>query len=438
MTTTTTDPTELDLSAGAYIRGVRVSQHMFLASTMFQQLRTVTRDPDVLQPGSKRGSDDPAIADERAMHELIQRALAGNKKSNALKYQQYIAELVQESASGGISPKVLPPMHLWSAAALDVVTVGATTYILVPNGEHLFAIDGETQLTAHHALVRSSTWDADTRALHLKYPLGAVIHHGIPTHIARQYFHDLNILAVRPNVSLGLSMDTQDPIMKVVGDVEAAVEILAGRVEKMSRQLPRKSDKLVTLQALRQMVINIAKGISGVQYGARPAPMDGVDLQELTRVAIDWIQTYFLAFEEEIADRDHTLAGSGPVLAAVGAMGRDLLTATVPERQSLQHRMLVSLTGVDWTKGERWLGIAGNFTAAGVFSVKGTKEVAYAVFNALTDESNPGYSQIRTRADGPVPTEVQVVQKDTGAVRASFPASWPPDADDNTVTTEDV
>jgi hypothetical protein len=43
------------------------------------------------------------------------------------------------------------------------------------------------------------------------------------------------------------------------------------------------------------------------------------------------------------------------------------------------------------------VGIAGNFTStSGVFSVKGTKEVAYAVFNALTDPANSSYKRVRT------------------------------------------
>ncbi len=395
MTSTTVQAAELDLSAGAYIKGVALDDATFMAATAFQQLRTVTRDPEWLQPGSRKGDDDPSIAEERAMHELIQRALAGNKKSNAVRYQQYIEELVRERLSGLQPPKVLPPMHLWSRARLEVYTVGATTYILVPNGEHLFAIDGETQLTAHHALSRSSTLDSETRSQHLKLPLGAVVHHGVPTGIARQFFHDLNILAVRPNTSLGLSMDTQDPIMQVVGDVEAGIAMLQGRVEKMSRQLPRRSEKLVTLQSLRQMVIDIAKGISGVQFGARPAPLDGVDIRELTAVAVSWIGAYFEAFEAAIADRDHQLAGTGPVLAAVGAIGSELLGLPATERTQRSRELLASLADVSWSKGDQWVGIAGNYTASGVFSVKGTKEVAYAVYNALADSNNAGYRQVR-------------------------------------------
>lgn len=389
MTTTTA---ELDLSAGAYVKGVRLNDTCFLAATTFQQLRTITRDPDVLQPGSKRGNDDPAIEDERAIHELIQRAMSGNKKSNVPRYTKYIEQLV-----GGEAPGVLPPMHLWSQPRLDVVTVGAITYILVPNGENLLAIDGETQLAAHHALGRATTVTNETRTQHRQFPLAAIVHHDIPTRIARQYFHDLNLLAVRPNTSLGLAMDTQDPVMQVVSDVEANIELLAGRVDKMSRQLTKKSPKIVTLQSLRQMVVNIAKGISGVQYGARPAPVADVDLRELTAVATDWIGAYFTTFEAEIADRDTYLAGSGPVLAAVGAMGQDLLGLDQQGRGAAQTGLLRGLQSVDWRKDQHWVGIAGNFTASGVFSVKGTKEVAYAVYNALTDIDNGGYHQIHIR-----------------------------------------
>jgi hypothetical protein len=52
---------------------------------------------------------------------------------------------------------------------------------------------------------------------------------------------------------------------------------------------------------------------------------------------------------------------------------------------------------VDWSKDKHWIGIAGNFTATGVFFVKGTKEVAYAVYNALTDPNNGGYTQVHIR-----------------------------------------
>jgi len=284
---------------------------------------------------------------------------------------------------------------LWSEHPLRAVKVGATSYVLVPDDHYLLAIDGETQLTAHYELQRSPAVPAEVKDRHKRWPLAAVVHHGISDLAARQYFHDLNVLAVRPNTSLGLSMDTTDPLMRVVTELAATIPFLKGRVDLSARQLAKNSPKIVTLQALRQMVVNVAKGISGVQYGARPAPVDDIDLDELARVARDWIAGYVDTFPHEISDRERYLAGSGTVLAAVGALGHVLLTQSWKPRREVQDELLASLRTVDWSKGDHWLGIAGNRTPKGVFSVKGTKETAYAVFNVLADPANPGYSRVR-------------------------------------------
>src|SRR5437868_2171759 len=150
--------------------------------------------------------------------------------------------------------------------------------------------------------------------------------------------------------------------MKVVSDDEAAVPFLTGRVDKQSRQLPKQSTKVVTLQSLRQMVVNIAKGISGVQYGARPAPLDDIELEELKDVAVRWVGAYADAFQKEIKERDTYLAGAGPVLAAVGAMGNIILRGDSENRPEIMGNLLEMLRPVNWAKGEHWLGIAGNYT----------------------------------------------------------------------------
>lgn len=386
----TTIQPELDLSAGSYVRGISVNDTTFIAVLSFQQLKVITRDPALLQPNAKRpGSDADDLENEAEIHELIQRALTGSKKTNVGSYKNYIAGVVQGEVG------VLPPVHLWSPEPLTLATQGVSTYGLVPSGEHLLAIDGETQLTAHYRLDADSAIPPELRKQHREYKLTAVVHHGVNVRAARQYFHDLNVLAVRPNTSLGLSMDTNDPLMQVVADIET-LEVLLNRVDKMARQLPRRSSKLVTLQSLRQMIVNIGKGISGVQYGARPAPVDDIDIEALTAVARELIDGFFKRFLPQIADRDNSLAGSGPVLAAVGAMGHAVLRAPAEDRSRLIEQLLHALDDVDWSKADHWVGIAGNYTSKGVFSAKGTKEVAYAVFNVLADPSNPGYHRIRT------------------------------------------
>jgi DNA sulfur modification protein DndB len=385
---------ELDLSAGQYVRGIELNDHTFIAVTSFQQLKVITRDPALLQIGAKRpGSDADDLEHEATIHELIQRALTGSKSRNVGPYKDYIARIVQGETG------VLPPMHLWSPDSLVIAKHGASTYSLVPSGEHLLAIDGETQLTAHYRLDSDAGLSPEIRKAHREFRLGAIVHHGVEVVAARQYFHDLNVLAVRPNTSLGLSMDTNDPLMRVVGDVEA-LPVLIGRVDKQARQLSRRSPKLVTLQSLRQLVVNVAKGISGVQYGAKPAPVDDVDLDALSQVSRALVEDFFELFLPEIADRDGSLAGSGPVLAAVGAMGHVLLRSPAEDRDRLRKELMASLADVDWSKGAHWVGIAGNFTPKGLFSAKGTKEVAYAVFNVLADPQNPGYARVRPARSG--------------------------------------
>jgi hypothetical protein len=216
-------------------------------------------------------------------------------------------------------------------------------------------------------------------------------------------------------------MNTADPIMKAVAQVENRVSFLNGRVERMARQLTKSSPKVVTMQTLRQMVVNVGKGIAGVQYGARPVPTEGVDLDDVTEVAISWFSLFFETFRVEANDRDAYLLTSSPVLAAVGAMGNVILDAPHHQRDEIQKRMIESLQSVDWHKGAHWQGIAGRFSAKGVFTVSGTKEVGYGVFNVLVDAHNPNYTTVRSSAGSNQPEALEAVDPTIGQ---AAPIEW--------------
>jgi len=383
-----------DPSAGNHVKGITLSDRAFLAVTNFNQLKGFMRDPEILQPNARRvGYNAEELEEEAGIHELIQRALAGNKRGNVPKYRDYIADVVMHRREG-----VIPPMHLWSSELLRPVSFDKDQFLVVPHGSYLLAIDGETQLSAHFQLNRSAV-DAETRQNHGIFPLPAMIHHGISIQAARQYFHDLNVLAVRPSTSLGLAMDTHDPLVRLIEEVEISVEFLRGRVDKQARQLRKNSSKVITMQTLRQMIINIARGMGGIQYGARPAPVDDLDLSDLKVVADDWLSAFFNAFATQIQDREKYLISASPVLAAVGAMGNEIFRAQRSDRAHERNRLLASLQGVDWRKGERWSGIAGRVNERrGNFVVGGTKEVAYAVYNVLSSPDNDGYRRVRGAA----------------------------------------
>lgn len=378
-----------DPTRGAHIKGMRLGEASVLAVTSFDQLQIITRHPADLQQGARLSQyDAEAIAEEIELHELVQRALTGRKKSNVASYARYIAEVVD-----GVRQGVLPPIHLWSREPLESVQSGANSFVVVPNGERLTAIDGETQLAGHYEVHRSAS--PESRRKHNKYELAVVIHHGITTTHARQLFHDLNVLAVRPNVSLSLSMNSSDPLTKVMDGLQRDVPALVNKVEHTRRQLSRTSPKIMTGNTLRQMVVDVAKGISGVQYGARPAPLGDLDMDELGDVAGLWIGRYLERFVREVLDREEFIAGSPAILAAVGAMGTALLAVPVEDRSSTADRLLRSLEAVDWRKGEQWVGIAGAMKKQG-FSVNSPKEAAYNIYSALTDPANVNYTRIRT------------------------------------------
>ncbi|HEY3669497.1 MAG TPA: DNA sulfur modification protein DndB [Acidimicrobiia bacterium] len=382
-----TDFTTFDPARGVHVKGLPLTPTSFTAVTTFDQLSTITRPPSDLQEGIRRsGYDAEAVAEEAELHSMIQRAMTGAKKRNVKNYALYIRAVVL-----GLRPGVLPPIHLWSMPELDMVTVGPNNFLVVPNGERTMAIDGETQLESHYQAHQDLP--PEGKDMHGTFPLAIVIHHGIDVPTARQLFHDLNVLAVRPNVSLSLNMDSSDPLMRIVDHLEAVPPLL-NRVEHQKRQLPKTSSKLLTTQTLRQMVINVAKGVGGVQFGARPAPVEGLNLDDVESVAQAWIGAYFNEFAAQILDRETTIAGSPAILAAVGAMGNIVLHTEPTERSAKEAELISLLRKVNWTKGEHWVGIAGAMKAKG-FSVNSPKEAAYNIFGALTDSSNINYNRVR-------------------------------------------
>lgn len=160
------------------------------------------------------------------------------------------------------------------------------------------------------------------------------------------------------------------------------------------------------MQTLRQMVVNVAKGIAGIQYGARPVPVDGIDLDEVGEVSIDWFTAFFDSFRPELNDRENYLITSSPILSAIGAMGNTLLNTPAHSRPDLTRRMLGELKTVDWRKGAHWQGIAGRFSGKGIFTVSGTKQVGYAVYNVLADSRNPDYPTVRPPLNGSTPASI--------------------------------
>jgi hypothetical protein len=62
-----------------------------------------------------------------------------------------------------------------------------------------------------------------------------------------------------------------------------------------------------------------------VQFGARPIPIDGDNIPQVEKTAIEWFGALTEAFGPAFENRDQTLASSPTAMAALGAVGHPLI-----------------------------------------------------------------------------------------------------------------
>ncbi len=373
----------LNATEGHIIAGAKIDDHRFVGRVKAAQLFQLAPDPRDSE-NKKKADASKHLQEMLDIREEVQRLFEGQKKKNVQSYAEYITEL-SEGSEG-----ITPPITLFTDKSLELEERGdGTCHIQIPWGEQLVAIDGETQLAARH--------EAGNIRPETKQEFVAVyICFGRDRLWARQAFHDLNTLGVRPNAALSIGMDARDPITCITREVERRVSFFTDRVNKVRRQLRGTDPHVVTITTLRGACVTLAKGINGIQYGARPVPLDEENVKQLTEAAVTWFQAVAEAIGPSIQNREHKLAGAPAVLAAIGALGNPLVAiSNAAERKARALQLAATLANVDWDRSRRWEGIAGKFTPKGAFSVGGAKETAYAVYSALSDPSDNGYVVIR-------------------------------------------
>jgi|SRR5580704_1698120 DGQHR domain-containing protein len=376
----------LNPTNGHIIAGTAIDEHRFVGRVRAAQLFQIAPDPRDTEIRKKLDASHE-LQELRGIREEVQRLFEGAKKRNVEPYAEYVRVL--KSGADGLTP----PITLYSEAPLEFeIREDGTGFIQVPWDKRLVAIDGETQLAARHEAVNL---DPET-----KHDFVAVyINHGRDDGWARQAFHDLNTLGVRPNAALSLGMDARDPITHICREVERRVPFFKDRVNKVRRQLRTSDPEIVTITTLRGACVTLAKGINGVQFGARPVPLDADAISPVETAAIEWFTALTDAFGPAFENRDLSLASSPTAMAALGAIGNPLVHIVEPKDRAFKaHELVTRLVGVNWSRDKTWEGIAGKFTPKGAFSLGGSKETAYAVFAALSDPTSPGYNRVRSPA----------------------------------------
>jgi len=376
----------LNPTDGHLVAGVKLDEHRFLGKMKGAQLLQVAVDPRKTED-LKQVAASAELDSIRRIRMDVQRLFEGAKAKNVESYAKYIVGL----RAG--TPGMTPPIILFTEQALQIEEQqDGTAFAQIPYGTQVIAIDGETQLAARF---EAANIDPATRS----ESVPVVLCYGRTLDWARQVFHDLNTLAVQPNAALSISMDQRDPLTHVARQVEMRVPFFSGRVNKVRRQLRRSDAHIVTITALRGACVTLAEGIGGVRHGARPVYMDPARVRFVEDVAVEWFGAVGEAFGSAMEDRDRTLAAAPAVLAAIGAVGHTLMSVADPQERAARRSELIDrLRIVRWDKDKLWEGIAGKFSPKGTFSVGGSKETAYAVYAALTDQTNAGYRRVRGEA----------------------------------------
>lgn len=369
---------------GHIIVGTRIDDHRFVGRLMAAQLFQIAPDPRDAE-NKKKVDASKELMELQGVREEVQRLFEGAKKKNVPGYAEYVVGL--HHGEDGITP----PITLYSESPLEVEErEDGCCFVQVPWDQKLVAIDGETQLAARH---EAANLEPNTK----KDFVAVYICHGKDVGWARQAFHDLNTLAVRPNSALSLSMDARDPITSVCREVERKVPFFVNRVNKVRRQLRSTDPDVVTLTALRTACVTLAEGINGLKWGTRPVPIEAKEVPRIQAAAIDWFGAVTEAIGPALQDREAKLASAPAVLAAIGALGEPLTHyADDAVRRAEAKKLAATLKTVDWSRNSTWAGIAGKLSAKGVLSVGGAKENAYAVYSALADQAQPTYKKVRS------------------------------------------
>jgi DGQHR domain-containing protein len=383
------------------IVAIEVSEHEAVGTITVAELLELVRDPIASEKAS-RVAEDPKLRASAEIRKDVQRVVKGAKAANAKKYSRYLIEGLR-----GQRPWVIPPVTLYTPEKLEKVDIAnGAILLLIPKGGFLTAIDGETQRIAWNYATLEAGDDL------LRHRIKLVIHHGRELIEARQYFHDLNTLEVKPNAAIAIAMDSTDVATAITRKLAERNPLLAGRVDMARRQIPKGSEELVTISGLRTGIVMTLLGPAGIQAGARPVSLpEDLDMEQIELETLAAWGRVLEALERQFLAREETIVAQPIGLAGIGAMLHHVMPSFLrtnwPEKKL--DEVVALLSSVDWRRGPHWDGIAGKWvvreeydahgTVTGTverLSLGGVKEYGHAMIDAL-DASTPAGTRIRRR-----------------------------------------
>ncbi|MFK4864221.1 DNA sulfur modification protein DndB [Streptomyces sp. CSMPJR101] len=236
---------------------------------------------------SPRQEEDPRVLKAASGHDrrraelraTVQRTLKSQKGKNIPDYAEYIAAGILGKHGSAWST---PPITLWHpgevAAMSDELVPGSglRTLTVAPDAM-VIAVDGETQTTAWHDIYRDpEAFGLSYTELNQRVRIPFELYLGISAADARQIFYDRNVKGVDVAKNLAMSMDQRDLATRLAYAVGETLEVesdgqrmpFGKLVNAGKRQLTKSDKEVVTLSALRALIVTTVFGSKGVHYSA--------------------------------------------------------------------------------------------------------------------------------------------------------------------------
>ncbi|GAB3109951.1 hypothetical protein GCM10027160_09580 [Streptomyces calidiresistens] len=355
---------------------------------------------------SPRTEEDPralkyapgAVRRHAEVRGLVQRMLKATQKGrNVTSYASYIASGVNGDHGPAWST---PPITLWldgqpGEVSEELVPGSGIRTITVVPGTPVVAIDGETQVTAWHELYddpgRFGTTHQELAAVRLPFEL----YFGLTVDAARQIFYDRNVEGVPVAKNLAMSMDQRDIGTRIAHLVAKRVKVEhEGRVvsfdtlvQRRKRQLTKSDPALITLSALRVLVITALHGRTGLALTSATVHEDklpaGVEPERATQRLVPLLSEVIRRLYPHLVARSAVSAPA--VLAGIGIAAHQATGWASAGRPLTEEELFALLEPVRWErKAAYWDGVAATANAVGVLNFGGgAKDSGGRVADAL-------------------------------------------------------
>lgn len=363
-------------------------------ATLVQLVPSPRREEDAKTLKAASG----AVRRHAELRALVQRALKSTQKGkNVGSYAEYIADGVKGELGSGWST---PPVTFWHAGPLAALSdellpgTGLRTLTIAP-GTSVVAIDGETQTTAWHELYDDPERYGLTYGELAQVRVPFELYVDLSVADARQIFYDRNVQGVAVAKNLAMSMDQRDFATRLAHRVAEAVKVdVDGRlvpftkfVNATKRQVGKTDPEVVTLSALRALVITAVYGKGGLSRSAETVHEDelptGTTAEQVEQYVVPVLSRLIAGHTAPLLSRSALTAPA--VLAGLGIAVHHTTPWADPAQAMSGDALERLLGGIRWEREARyWDGVAAKAGASGRLNFSGgVKDSGGRVADAL-------------------------------------------------------